>query len=80
MEGAAEFIRSRSGLGDGEGEEEEEWVGVRPLGKGGNGIGMYILVWFVRDMGSGIEKLYDEEGCCNRALLHTSDACCFKHE
>ena len=30
-EGAAEFIRSRSGL-------EENWVGVRPLGKGGYGI------------------------------------------
>ena len=29
--GAAEFIRSRSGL-------EEDWVGVRPLGKGGYGI------------------------------------------
>ena len=31
VEGAAEFIRSRSGL-------EEDWVGVRPLGKGGYGI------------------------------------------
>lgn len=29
--GAAEFIRSRSGL-------EEDWIGVRPLGKGGCGI------------------------------------------
>lgn len=31
VKGAAEFIRSRSGL-------KGNWVGVRPLGKGGNGI------------------------------------------
>lgn len=29
--GAAQFIRSQSGL-------EQDWIGVRPLGKGGNGI------------------------------------------
>lgn len=31
IKGAAEFIRSRSGL-------KRDWIGVRPLGKGGNGI------------------------------------------
>ena len=31
VKGAAEFIRSRSGL-------KGDWIGVRPLGKGGNGI------------------------------------------
>ena len=48
---AAEFIRSTSGL-------EENWVGIRPLGKGGNGI-------------AGLWELRDDNGQTMKVRLRT---------
>lgn len=48
VSGAPEFIRSAAGLVDG------GWIGVRPLGKGGNGIAG---LWEMRDGDGGVIKV-----------------------
>lgn len=51
VDGAAEFIRSTSGL-------EGNWVGIRPLGKGGNGI-------------AGLWEFLDENGQLTKVRIRT---------
>lgn len=52
VDGATEFIRSKSGL-------EGNWVGIRPLGKGGNGI-------------AGLWERRDDAGRLVKVKLRTS--------